>query len=146
MQLLLGSHEEYRTSALRACLLASDVSSKGAQSIIKLVATNLIANECMTDGVQMLFLIGHGDDACRYLQAHGFWSKSFHFAKNLCSLLAANIGDWNRLSTLLTQNSKVAVARHLLKTVEAQSFFVAYHSPAESTNEIRQVTSPISDP
>uniref|UniRef100_A0A1I8F043 Uncharacterized protein n=1 Tax=Wuchereria bancrofti TaxID=6293 RepID=A0A1I8F043_WUCBA len=198
MQLLLGSHEEYRTSALRACLLASDVSSKGAQSIIKLVATNLIANECMTDriadGVQMLFLIGHGDDACRYLQAHGFWSKSFHFAKlgfddwkdvgnkwvehlatsksqkancfhfflllspfhclkhhfsafqNLCSLLAANIGDWNRLSTLLTQNSKVAVARHLLKTVEAQSFFVAYHPPAESTNEIRQVTSPISDP
>lgn len=48
MQLLLGSHDECRTSALRACLLASDVSSEGAQSIIKLVATNLIANECMT--------------------------------------------------------------------------------------------------
>ncbi|VDO57330.1 unnamed protein product, partial [Onchocerca flexuosa] len=41
MQLLLGSHEECRTSALRACLLASDVSSEGARSIIKLVATNL---------------------------------------------------------------------------------------------------------
>lgn len=48
MQLLLGSREECRTSALRACLLASDVSSEGARSIIKLVATNLIANECMT--------------------------------------------------------------------------------------------------
>lgn len=48
MQLLLGSHEECRTSALRACLLASNVSSEGAQSIIKLVATNLIANECIT--------------------------------------------------------------------------------------------------
>ncbi|KAM3720262.1 WD repeat-containing protein [Dirofilaria immitis] len=170
MQLLLGSHEECRTSALRACLLASDVTSEGARSIIKLVATNLIANECMTDGVQMLFLIGHGDDACRYLQAHGFWSKSFHFAKlgfddwkdvgnkwvehltalksqkNLCSLLAANIGDWNRLSTLLMQNSKVAVARHLLKTVEERSIFVAYRPPAESADGIREVVSQTSYP
>uniref|UniRef100_A0A8R1XWG8 Uncharacterized protein n=2 Tax=Onchocerca TaxID=6281 RepID=A0A8R1XWG8_ONCVO len=159
MQLLLGSREECRTSALRACLLASDVSSEGARSIIKLVATNLIANECMTDGVQMLFLIGHGDDACRYLQAHGFWSKSFHFAKlgfddwkdvgnkwNLCSLLAANIGDWNRLSTLLMQNSKIAVARHLFKTVEARSIFVAYRPPTESTDEIQEIVSQTSDP
>ncbi|VDK39800.1 unnamed protein product [Gongylonema pulchrum] len=81
LQLLLGSRAECRTNALRACLLASDVASEGAQSIIKLVATSLIANDCMTDGVQLLFLIGHGNDACRYLQAHGFWSKSFHFAK-----------------------------------------------------------------
>ncbi|VDO58566.1 unnamed protein product [Onchocerca flexuosa] len=99
----------------------------------------------MTDGVQMLFLIGHGDDACRYLQAHGFWSKSFHFAKNLCSLLAANIGDWNRLSSLLMQNSKIAVARHLLKTVEARSIFVAYRPPAESTDEIEEVISETPD-
>uniref|UniRef100_A0A915PSD2 Ribosome control protein 1 domain-containing protein n=1 Tax=Setaria digitata TaxID=48799 RepID=A0A915PSD2_9BILA len=175
-KLLLGSHEECRTSALRACLLASDVTSEGAQSIIKLVATNLIANECMTgdefyfvldrfaDGVQMLFLIGHGDDACRYLQAHGFWSKSFHFAKlgfddwkdvgnkwvehlttsksqkNLCGLLAANIGDWNRLSAFLTQNSKTSVARHLLEVVEARSVFVAYRPPAESTEKIKEIT------
>ncbi|KAL3999054.1 hypothetical protein ACH3XW_17590 [Acanthocheilonema viteae] len=170
MQLLLASHEECRTSALRACLLASNVSSEAAQSIIKLVATNLIANECMTDGVQMLFLIGHGDDGCRYLQAHGFWSKSFHFAKlglddwkdvgskwvehlatsksqkKLCSLLAANIGDWNRLTTLLTQNSKIAVAQRLLKTVEAQSIFVAYYPPAESTDEIQKDIHLASDP
>ncbi|VDK74570.1 unnamed protein product [Litomosoides sigmodontis] len=139
MQLLLGSREECRTSALRACLLASNVSSEGAQSIIKLVATNLIANECMTDGVQLLFLIGHGDDACRYLQAHGFWNKSFHFAKKLCSLLAANIADWNKLTMLLTQNSKIEVARHLLKTLEAESIFVSYHPPAESADDIRKV-------
>lgn len=48
MQLLLGARFECRTNALRACLLASDVTSEGAQSIIKLVATNLIANECIT--------------------------------------------------------------------------------------------------
>ncbi|VDN01132.1 unnamed protein product [Thelazia callipaeda] len=145
MQLLLGSREDCRTCALRACLLASDVSSEGAQSIIKLVATNLIANECMTDGVQMLFLIGHYDDAFRYLQSHGLWSKSFYLAKlgfntwkdvgekwlehltssksqkNLCCVLAANVGNWKRLSKLLSQYSKVTVVRYLLETLAAHS-------------------------
>lgn len=45
--MLLGAREECRASALRACLLAAEVSSEGAQSIIKLVATNLIANNCI---------------------------------------------------------------------------------------------------
>lgn len=48
MQMLLNSRENCRINALRACLLASDVSSEGAQSMIKLVATDLIANNCLT--------------------------------------------------------------------------------------------------
>lgn len=65
MQLLLDSHEECRTSALRACLLASNVSSEGAQSIIKLVATNLIANECMTGGETLFIIVHNPFTACR---------------------------------------------------------------------------------
>ncbi|VDK49747.1 unnamed protein product [Anisakis simplex] len=144
IQMLLSAREECRASALRACLLAAEVSSEGAQSIIKLVATNLIASNCITDGIQMLFLIQHGEDACRYLQAHGSWEASLAYAKmgldehaevglkwlehllasnahkNLSCLLAASLGEWDRVLTLLCMNSKPDTAAQLFGALKAE--------------------------
>ncbi|KAH7978845.1 hypothetical protein HPB49_006973 [Dermacentor silvarum] len=74
VQLLLeteAASEHFYSDSLRACLVASLKTESKAQSVVKLVATNLIANGRTWDGVQLLCLIGKGLDACRYLQAAG---------------------------------------------------------------------------
>uniref|UniRef100_A0A9J2NZE4 WD repeat-containing protein 11 n=2 Tax=Ascaris TaxID=6251 RepID=A0A9J2NZE4_ASCLU len=164
IQMLLGAREECRASALRACLLAAEVSSEGAQSIIKLVATNLIANNCIADGIQMLFLIRHGEDACRYLQAHGSWEASLAFAKigldeytevgikwlehliasnsrkNLSCLLAASLGEWDRALTLLWANSRRDTARQLLDALRAESVPIKESTVQLITGGLRTVS------
>jgi hypothetical protein len=85
VQLLLetdSSCDEYYTDALKACLAATIRSSGASQSTIKLVATNLIANNRLTDGAQLLSLIDKGLDACRYLQTYGEWYLSIWLAKS----------------------------------------------------------------
>uniref|UniRef100_A0A0N5AGS0 WD_REPEATS_REGION domain-containing protein n=1 Tax=Syphacia muris TaxID=451379 RepID=A0A0N5AGS0_9BILA len=147
IQLLLG--DESRSSALKACLLASDVSSESAQSIIKLVATNLIASSCVIDGVEMLFLIDHIEDACRYLQAQGLWKESYIFAKmtmneyseiaqkwidyfistntrkSLCCLLALSQSDWDRVLKILAATSQGRLAKQLEVVLQQQSISIA---------------------
>ena len=68
-------------SCFRACLVASIRSSGASQSTIKLVATNLIANGKLSEGVQQLCLIDKGLDACRYLQTYGEWYQAAWLAK-----------------------------------------------------------------
>ncbi|KAG8183940.1 hypothetical protein JTE90_006865 [Oedothorax gibbosus] len=68
----------------RACLLTSVNGSEGgssSQSIIKLVSTNLIASGKVSEGVQLLCLIGKAGDACRYLQGAGRWDEAVWLAK-----------------------------------------------------------------
>lgn len=95
----------------RACLVATIQSTGAAQSTIKLVATNLIANgniwegmatnkdwkqlhlfhnslsknslahAYMISGVQLLCLIGKGLDACRYLLSYNLWDSAVWLAK-----------------------------------------------------------------
>ncbi|XP_077544375.1 WD repeat-containing protein 11-like isoform X1 [Haemaphysalis longicornis] len=87
VQLLLETEpgsEHFYSDSLRACLVASLKSESKAQSVVKLVATNLIANGRTWDGVQLLCLIGKSLDACRYLQAAGQWEDSVWLAK--CTL------------------------------------------------------------
>ena len=48
---------------------------------MKLVATNLIANGRLAEGVQLLCLIDKGLDACRYLQTYGAWDQAVWLAK-----------------------------------------------------------------
>ncbi|OWF51700.1 WD repeat-containing protein 11-like isoform X2 [Mizuhopecten yessoensis] len=84
VQLLLETEpdsDQYYTDCLRACLVASIRSSGASQSTIKLVATNLIANGKLTEGVQLLCLIDKGMDACRYLQTYGAWDQAVWLAK-----------------------------------------------------------------
>lgn len=90
----------------RACLVATIQSTGAAQSTIKLVATNLIANGNIWEGidyhylttssllhnhvfkfsvlilgVQLLCLIGKGLDACRYLLSYNLWDSAVWLAK-----------------------------------------------------------------
>ncbi|XP_078310578.1 WD repeat-containing protein 11-like [Crassostrea virginica] len=84
VQLLLETEPDtdvYYTDCLRACLVASIRSSGVSQSTIKLVATNLIANGKIKEGVQLLCLIDKGLDACRYLQTYGAWDQAVWLAK-----------------------------------------------------------------
>ncbi|KAL3863810.1 hypothetical protein ACJMK2_005541 [Sinanodonta woodiana] len=85
VQLLLETEPDrdaYYTDSLKACLVASVRSSGASQSTIKLVATNLIANGRLMEGVQLLCMIDKGLDACRYLQTYGSWDKAVWLAKS----------------------------------------------------------------
>lgn len=85
VQLLLETepdNESYYIDCLRSCLVASIRSSGASQSTIKLVATNLIANGKLLEGVQLLCLIDKGLDACRYLQTYGAWELAVWLAKS----------------------------------------------------------------
>ncbi|KAL5022239.1 hypothetical protein ScPMuIL_001394 [Solemya velum] len=84
VQLLLETepdNDSYHIDCLRACLVASIRSSGASQSTIKLVATNLIANGKLSEGVQLLCLIEKSLDACRYLQTYGAWDQAVWLAK-----------------------------------------------------------------
>ncbi|KAJ8250709.1 hypothetical protein COCON_G00226310 [Conger conger] len=74
VQLLLETSAEnpgYYCDSLKACLVTTITSSGPSQSTIKLVATNMIANGKLAEGVQLLCLIDKAADACRYLQTYG---------------------------------------------------------------------------
>ncbi|XP_071948596.1 WD repeat-containing protein 11-like [Antedon mediterranea] len=84
VQLFLETESEndsYYVDLLRACLVATIRSSGASQSTIKLVATSLIANGRLSEGVQLLCLIDKGLDACRYLQTYGQWNQAVWLAK-----------------------------------------------------------------
>ena len=51
---------------------------------MKLVATNLLADGHIFDGIHLLCLVDLHHDACRYLQSSGFWLDSIKLAK--CTL------------------------------------------------------------
>ncbi|CAN7990277.1 unnamed protein product [Ixodes hexagonus] len=109
VQLLLETDtcsEHFYSDSLRACLIASLKTESKAQSVVKLVATNLIASGRTWDGVQLLCLIGKGLDACRYLQAAGQWQDSVWLAK--CTLGEAECGEVVRkwADHLLQQHQK----------------------------------------
>lgn len=84
VQLLLETdldNVNYYTDAIKACLVSTIQSTGAAQSTIKLVATNLIANGNIGEGVQLLCLIGKGLDACRYLLSYSMWEQAVWLAK-----------------------------------------------------------------
>ncbi|XP_077868471.1 WD repeat-containing protein 11 [Saccoglossus kowalevskii] len=77
-----SDNDNYYVDSLRACLVATIRSSGASQSTIKLVATSLIANGKLSEGVQLLSLIEKGLDACRYLQTYGEWQQAVWLAKS----------------------------------------------------------------
>ncbi|XP_048465155.1 WD repeat-containing protein 11 [Rhincodon typus] len=84
VQLLLETSAEnpsYYCDSLKACLVTTITSSGPSQSTIKLVATNMIANGKLAEGVQLLCLIDKTADACRYLQTYGEWNRAAWLAK-----------------------------------------------------------------
>uniref|UniRef100_A0A8D0HKC0 WD repeat-containing protein 11 n=1 Tax=Sphenodon punctatus TaxID=8508 RepID=A0A8D0HKC0_SPHPU len=84
VQLLLETSAEnphYYCDSLKACLVTTITSSGPSQSTIKLVATNMIANGKLAEGVQLLCLIDKAADACRYLQTYSEWNRAAWLAK-----------------------------------------------------------------
>ncbi|KAL4641298.1 WD repeat-containing protein 11 [Arapaima gigas] len=84
VQLLLetsADNTNYYCDSLKACLVTTITSSGPSQSTIKLVATNMIANGKLAEGVQLLCLIDKAADACRYLQTYGEWNRAAWLAK-----------------------------------------------------------------
>ncbi len=86
VRLLLDSEPDgpqYYEDSLRACLVASTAVSppETPHSTTKLVATNLIAEGKLWEGVQLLCLINKIPDACKYLQSCGRWHESLWLAK-----------------------------------------------------------------
>lgn len=114
VQLLLESdtqsRDKYYKDALRACLIAALNSNANCKStakstadtnddnspqpVLKLVATSLIASGAVEEGVQLLYLIGKVQDACRYLQSNGFWEKSVWVAKVSAILLSIHFSSF----------------------------------------------------
>ena len=97
------SDPSYYEDNLRACLVSSYGalvnSSSGAggpsldsqASTVKLVATNLIAEGKLWEGVELLCLIDKVSEACQYLQASNEWYASVWLAK--CRLTHADQHD-----------------------------------------------------
>ncbi|RWS04712.1 WD repeat-containing protein 11-like protein [Dinothrombium tinctorium] len=89
IQLLLETDPQlkdaYSKDSLKACIIAllNSISNENqsAHPVLKLVATNLIANESIDEGIQLLAMINKAKDACRYLQSHGFWERAVFAAK-----------------------------------------------------------------
>ncbi|WKX90682.1 hypothetical protein Q1695_009490 [Nippostrongylus brasiliensis] len=77
---LIGS-SDLRYASMKAALLVSSQDCEQARSLIKLIATNLIASDMIEDGVELLFLVKAGGDACKYLQSQRQWNKSIIYAK-----------------------------------------------------------------
>lgn len=79
----------------RACLFTANIARKSLLSessvnqpaednylsVIKLVATNLLSNGKINDGIGLLCLIGLQVDACRYLESFDRWDRSVWLAK-----------------------------------------------------------------
>lgn len=90
VQLLLETEptnrQQHLNDSLKACLVSLLLNDKqngciSSHPVVKLVATSLIANESLDEGVQLLFVIGKLLDACRYLQSSNIWNKSILLSK-----------------------------------------------------------------
>lgn len=87
VQLLLDtdpSDETYALNSIKACLISSmqkQPTEIAKNTVTKLVATNLIANGKVDEGVQLLCTIDLCTEACRYLQDHNQWERSIWLAK-----------------------------------------------------------------
>ena len=84
MELLLETPPDnpmYYADVLKACVVAASLSPDTFRNTVKLVATSLIANGSVDEGVQLLSLIGKSLDACRYLQSHDRWIEAAQLAK-----------------------------------------------------------------
>ncbi|XP_022662655.1 WD repeat-containing protein 11-like isoform X3 [Varroa destructor] len=123
-QLLLETeppNPHFTHDALRACLIACLKTENASQSsVVKLVATNLIASGDTQLGVQLLCVINKALDACRYLQSNAQWDKSVWLAK--CSLSRVEQCDvvckWAEHLSLVATNQRTKAAVALLSVAE----------------------------
>ncbi|XP_045190429.2 WD repeat-containing protein 11-like [Mercenaria mercenaria] len=77
---------EFKSDYLKACLSSCTTQHTGTSlSTVKLAATHLIVAGQLSDGVDLLCLIGKHLDACRYLISYGKWREAVWLAKTSLS-------------------------------------------------------------
>lgn len=131
----LAENNSYQIESLKACLISLlgslNFDNHSSHPVVKLVATNMIASGNMFEGIQLLFLIGKCQDACRYLQSHSLWAESILLAKlNLNQEENSSIiNSWlhhldnqksEKLFALLSTHSYQKVIEHLFKNDDVQ--------------------------
>ncbi|XP_060592291.1 WD repeat-containing protein 11-like [Ruditapes philippinarum] len=73
---------EFKADYLMACLSSCTTQHTGTSlSTVKLAATHLIVAGQLSDGVDLLCLIGKHLDACKYLISYGKWQEAVWLAK-----------------------------------------------------------------
>ena len=84
------------TDQLLACLIqaTAGTTASPAESIIKMVATNLVSEGKMWEGVQLLVLIGKVKEACSYLRSGGYPDQAM-----LVGRAVLGPADWAELVT-----------------------------------------------
>eukprot|EP00160_Parvularia_atlantis_P019869 Unigene7990_Nuclearia_a/m.24522 Unigene7990_Nuclearia_a/g.24522 ORF Unigene7990_Nuclearia_a/g.24522 Unigene7990_Nuclearia_a/m.24522 type:complete len:329 (-) Unigene7990_Nuclearia_a:43-1029(-) len=108
IQLLLETPSNtagYRADALKACLIAAIKAPANLEHTLQVVATSLIANNELLEGVQLLCLLGRGLEACTYLQNNGLWRDAAVMAKSSLSAREAHVVNM-RWAQHLRQNGE----------------------------------------
>uniref|UniRef100_A0A914CEA4 WD repeat-containing protein 11 n=1 Tax=Acrobeloides nanus TaxID=290746 RepID=A0A914CEA4_9BILA len=133
---------QYRLNAFKACLLSANLTNEESQCLIKLTATNMIAANYISDGIQLLFLIEQCMDACKYLISNGMWKQAISYAKlnentskeilgkwvdylmndqisykSLAILVLASLGEVDRCAQMLKMSNRNDLAELLVNIV-----------------------------
>lgn len=127
------NREEIRLNAFRACILSASFDTEESKCLVKLTATNLIASNFVSEGIQLLSLIDQGLDACKYLISQALWQRSLSYAKmnpkcefseiyaryadylltdtigrtSLALMIMASLGNWERCKTQLDSVNQI---------------------------------------
>ncbi|CAF0830559.1 unnamed protein product [Adineta ricciae] len=120
VQLLLDTDpndDTYAFNCIKACLISTmqkQPNETSKNTVTKLVATNLIANGKVNEGVQLLCTIDLCVEACRYLQDHNQWEDSICLAKLRLKPNSTEYIDilkrWSEHLRLHSQTSKLTSA------------------------------------
>lgn len=118
---------EFKCDYLKACLSSCTTQHTGtSMSTIKLAATHLIVAGQISDGVDLLCLIGKHLDACKYLISSGKWQEAVWLAKTSlnereCLEIIYKWADhlWNnsqrtKATLLMLSHGQFAVTLHML--------------------------------
>jgi len=131
IELLLETSPEddrYLQDALMACVVAAASESKETfESIVQTVASNLLAQNQLRMGIQLLLLIKRGQEACSHLQKRGRWEEAAQLAKIQLPRDEADVvymrwvnellrqGRYQQAIALLVSLHKFADALHVLR-------------------------------
>lgn len=147
VQLLLDtdpSDDTYAINSIKACLISSmhkQPNEASKNTVTKLVATNLIANGKVDEGVQLLCTIDLCAEACRYLQDHNQWERSIWLAKlrlkpNSNEYIDA-VKRWSEHIRLHSQTSKMNAALVLISCGQFRRAIEVLHNQGATELAIR---------
>jgi hypothetical protein len=106
----------FHMDSLKAAIVSASISTEAFKNTMKLIGTNLIANNNIDEGIQMLCLIGKSFDACRYLQSYDRWTDSIWLAK--IALPEEECSDiMRRWAKFLSQSDQKFKAAHILASL-----------------------------